>query len=115
LYARFLQIFNEQQKGKNKAEDSPRAMAKILKEANRVKEVLSANTETFAQIEGVFPDVDFKRTKVTRTELEEMCAHLFERAEEPMVDALKAAEITMVCHQIVSFWATDNVTVPPTM
>ena len=30
--------------------DSPRAMAKLLKEAKRVKQVLSANTEHFAQV-----------------------------------------------------------------
>lgn len=92
-----MQIFDEQQKGKVKARESPRAMAKLLKEANRVKEVLSANVDTFAQIEGVLPDVDFKRTKITRVELEEMCAHLFERAARPMEDALKAAEMTIVC------------------
>lgn len=30
--------------------DSPRAKAKLLKEAQKVKTVLSANTETFAQV-----------------------------------------------------------------
>ena len=30
--------------------DSPRAMAKLLKEAKRVKQVLSANTDHFAQV-----------------------------------------------------------------
>ena len=30
--------------------DSPRAMAKLLKEAQRVKLVLSANTDHFAQV-----------------------------------------------------------------
>lgn len=30
--------------------DSPRAMGKLLKEAKRVKQVLSANTEHFAQV-----------------------------------------------------------------
>ena len=49
------------------------------------------------QIEGVLPDVDFKRTKVTRAELEEMCADLFDRATLPMEDALKAAGMTIVC------------------
>ena len=32
--------------------DSPRAMAKLLKEAKRVKQVLSANTEHYAQVSG---------------------------------------------------------------
>lgn len=30
--------------------ESPRAMAKLLKEAKRVKQVLSANTDHFAQV-----------------------------------------------------------------
>ena len=30
--------------------DSPRAMAKLLKEAKRLKQVLSANTDHFAQV-----------------------------------------------------------------
>lgn len=32
--------------------DSPRAMAKLLKEAKRVKQVLSANTDHIAQVHG---------------------------------------------------------------
>lgn len=31
--------------------DSPRAMAKLLKEAKRVKQVLSANTDHYAQVQ----------------------------------------------------------------
>ena len=35
--------------------DSPRAMAKLLKEAQRVKQVLSANTDHFAQVNYILP------------------------------------------------------------
>lgn len=39
---------------------SPRAMEKLLREAERVKIVLSANTEHYAQIESLLDDKDFK-------------------------------------------------------
>lgn len=39
---------------------SPRAMAKLLLEAERLKIILSANTEFYAQIESLLDDKDFK-------------------------------------------------------
>ena len=39
-----------QKKTQSSVFDSPRAMGKLLKEAKRVKQVLSANTEHFAQV-----------------------------------------------------------------
>jgi len=73
---------------------NPRAMAKLLKEARRVRQVLSANTDHMAQIEGLFEEKDF-RVKVTRSELEEMCKDLFDRVEKPIKMALDAAAMTM--------------------
>lgn len=43
-------LFNEQKKAKNNVLDVPRAMAKLSKEAERVKKILSANSETYAQV-----------------------------------------------------------------
>lgn len=43
-------LFNEQKKTKNNVLENPRAMAKLNKEAERVKKILSANMETFAQV-----------------------------------------------------------------
>ncbi|XP_049634115.1 hypoxia up-regulated protein 1 isoform X3 [Suncus etruscus] len=89
-------LFNEQRKGQ-KAKDvreNPRAMAKLLREANRVKTVLSANADHMAQIEGLMDDVDFK-AKVTRTEFEELCADLFERVPAPVHQALQSAEMNL--------------------
>ena len=40
-------------------------------------------------------DVDF-RLQVTRNELEEMCADLYDRFKIPVDQALKAADMTMV-------------------
>lgn len=77
--------------------ENPRAMAKLLKEARRVRQVLSANTDHKAQIENVFEEKDF-RMKVTRAELEEICADLFSRVEKPIKMALDCAAMKMVSH-----------------
>ena len=66
----FSAKFKTQIPGGDVSKDS-RAMARLLKEANRVKQILSANTETFATIESLVDNLDLK-FKVTRKELEEM-------------------------------------------
>ncbi|KAJ3140974.1 Hypoxia up-regulated protein 1 [Geranomyces variabilis] len=71
-----------------------RAMAKLLREATRVKQILSANTETFASVEGLIQDLDF-RTKVTRAELESMSTDLAARVAAPVQQVLKQANITL--------------------
>ena len=38
-------------------------MGKLYKEAERVKLVLSANTECYAQVENLLEDIDFKMLK----------------------------------------------------
>lgn len=43
-------FFQEKNKPQGDVTQSPRAMAKFLKEATRVKQVLSANSEIFAQV-----------------------------------------------------------------
>ncbi|XP_053703011.1 hypoxia up-regulated protein 1 isoform X1 [Synchiropus splendidus] len=87
-------LFNEQKKSKKEVRENPRAMAKLLKEAQRLKTVLSANVDFVAQVEGLMDDIDFK-AKVTRAEFEALCADLFERVARPVQDALTAAEMTM--------------------
>ena len=57
---------------------SGRAMKKLLKEANKVKTVLSANTETWSQVESLHQDKDF-RAKVTRAEMEALFSDLYPR------------------------------------
>ncbi|KAM0786120.1 hypothetical protein ACM66B_006930 [Microbotryomycetes sp. NB124-2] len=74
--------------------DNKRAMAKLLKEASRVKQVLSANTEAMARIEGLVEDNDF-RASVTRQQLEEGSAELVHRFTQPILDALAQANLTV--------------------
>ena len=44
------QVFNAKKKRPIQVQDNPRAMAKLLKEAERVKKVLSANSDHRAQV-----------------------------------------------------------------
>lgn len=46
-------LFNEQKKTKNNVRENHRAMAKLLKEAQRLKTVLSANVDFMAQVSPV--------------------------------------------------------------
>ena len=77
---------------------NPKAILKIYKEADRVKNVLSANADHTAQVEGLMDDVDFK-AKVTRDEFENMCSDLFDRVKATVEDAMKFSEITNVKHK----------------
>ncbi|KAK3587703.1 hypothetical protein CHS0354_042490 [Potamilus streckersoni] len=87
-------IFNSQKKTKTDVFTNPRAMAKLFKEAHRVKKILSANNDHMAQVEGLLDEQDFK-TRITRAEFEEMCADLFERVTRPLEEALKVSEVTL--------------------
>lgn len=69
-----------------------RAVAKLTKEAERVRHVLSANQNTAANFEGLYEDVDFKY-KITRVEFEEMAAQHADRVGIAIKDALKMANL----------------------
>ncbi|KAJ2747456.1 lumenal Hsp70 protein [Coemansia sp. BCRC 34301] len=71
-----------------------RAMNRLLKEAKRIKTILSANTEAVASIEGLLPGVDF-RTQLSRANLEQATKHFAQRICGPIDDALKAAGLTI--------------------
>ena len=71
-----------------------RAMARLLKEAKKVKEILSANDETFVSLETLVDDYDLK-TKVTRAELESLCADLKDRFVAPLDKVLKDSNLTL--------------------
>nr|CAB3255112.1 hypoxia up-regulated protein 1-like [Phallusia mammillata] len=89
-----VKLFNEKKKTKSDVTQSPRAMAKLLKEAKRVMKVLSANVDHMAQIEGLIDEEDF-RARVTREDFQDICQDLWERVPGPINQALKAADMTM--------------------
>ncbi|CAG9788320.1 unnamed protein product [Diatraea saccharalis] len=68
---------------------SPRSMEKLLREAERVKVVLSANSEHYAQIESLLDDKDFKQL-VTRSQFEELCSDLWGRVSGVVQRAISA-------------------------
>lgn len=83
--------FNAMKKTKTDVFTNPRAMAKLFKEAKKLKEVLSANKEHKAQIEGLIEEIDFK-LRVSRETFESLCSDLFERVTAPLERALKHAQ-----------------------
>lgn len=85
--------FNAKHKGKDIRKDK-RGMAKLWKEAQRVKGILSANQEAVAQVESLAWDIDFK-TKVTRSAFEEACSDLEPKFTQPLYDALKFAGLDL--------------------
>lgn len=102
-------VFNGLKKTKTDVFTNPRAMAKLFKEAGRVKNVLSANTEIYAQIEGLLDEKDFRHL-VTRDEFEAMCDDLFKRAPSVLERALKAAGLSLdVINQVILFGGATRV------
>ncbi|XP_057663331.1 hypoxia up-regulated protein 1 [Diorhabda carinulata] len=101
--------FNNMKKTQNDVFKNDRAMAKLFKEAGRLKNVLSANAEHIAQIENLLDEQDFK-LKITREEMEELFTDLFERVGKPVEQALKAAHLTIdVVSQVVLVGAGTRV------
>lgn len=79
---------------KNSVFDNPRSMAKLFKEAGRVKNVLSANIDHMAQIEGLIDEKDLK-ILVTRTQLEELADDVLKRVTNPVKMAIEASGLTL--------------------
>ena len=72
-----------------------RTMAKLWKEAERLRQVLSANTETSTSLEGLFhEDVNFKY-KLTRAEFEKLASDYAGRVEAPLRNALESAKLDL--------------------
>ncbi|KAF5314314.1 hypothetical protein D9619_011752 [Psilocybe cf. subviscida] len=87
-----IEMFNA--KAKKDVRGDRRGMAKLWKEAQRVKAILSANSEVTAQVESLAWDIDFK-AKVTRAQFEEKCEDLRDLFAHPIVNALRNAGLTM--------------------
>ncbi|KAG9245590.1 Hsp70 protein-domain-containing protein [Calycina marina] len=69
-----------------------RAASKLWKEAERLRQVLSANTNTQASFEGLYEDVDFKY-KISRAEFETMSMSHAARVGVVIQKALDMAEL----------------------
>ncbi|KAF1811678.1 actin-like ATPase domain-containing protein [Eremomyces bilateralis CBS 781.70] len=71
-----------------------RAMAKLWKDAERHRQVLSANSDTAASFEELYGNVDFKY-KISRSEFEKLASEFAQRLDGPAKQALEAAKLTM--------------------
>jgi len=71
----------------------PRALAKLLKEAQKVRQVLSANAKAQARIENLTGDDVDLRQAISREEIEEMCKDLFARALAPIENAIEMSQL----------------------
>ncbi|KAK6080474.1 hypothetical protein SCUP515_03493 [Seiridium cupressi] len=69
-----------------------RAMAKLLKDAEKVRHVLSANQETGTSFEGLYEDVDFKY-KISRANFEALAEEYATRVTATVQKALDVAEL----------------------
>ncbi|KAI2631738.1 Hsp70 protein-domain-containing protein [Xylaria nigripes] len=69
-----------------------RAMAKLSKEAERLRHILSANVDASGSFEGLYEDVDF-RYKITRADFESMAGAHGERLGVAIQKALETAEL----------------------
>ncbi|XP_067637972.1 hypoxia up-regulated protein 1 [Eurosta solidaginis] len=95
--------FNAIRKTKTDVTSSPRALAKLFKEAGRLKNVLSANNDHYAQIENLLDDEDFK-LQVTREKLEELGADLWPRVVKPLEQALASSGLPLdAISQVIIF------------
>ena len=69
-----------------------RAAAKLWKEAERLRQVLSANSNTQASFEGLYEDVDF-RYKISRADFEKLAESHTARISVAMQNALDMADL----------------------
>ncbi|KAL8858182.1 MAG: hypothetical protein Q9178_005359 [Gyalolechia marmorata] len=72
-----------------------RTMAKLWKESERLRQVLSANTETQASFEGLYlDDVNFKY-KITRAQFEKLSLKYATQVKSPITLALESAKLSL--------------------
>lgn len=101
LANRFNEVWGKKASGKGKdLKNYPRPMTRLRLEANKVKEVLSANGEYPVKSEQLHEEVDLI-TKVTRAEFEDACSDLFARLTAPIEKALAMANLTLDSIQAV--------------
>ncbi|KIS00769.1 hypoxia up-regulated 1 [Cryptococcus deuterogattii 2001/935-1] len=80
--------------GREEVREDKKALAKIAKEASRVKQILSANQEANVAIESLFDDIDFRST-ISRANLEEIVGAVDQLYANPVVSALEAAALQL--------------------
>ncbi|KAL9061045.1 MAG: hypothetical protein Q9206_000716 [Seirophora lacunosa] len=72
-----------------------RTMAKLWKESERLRQVLSANSETQASFEGLFHDNMNFKYKITRAEFETLASRYATKVKAPITMALESAKLSL--------------------
>eukprot|EP00928_Gymnodinium_smaydae_P051260 TRINITY_DN3479_c0_g1_i3.p1 TRINITY_DN3479_c0_g1~~TRINITY_DN3479_c0_g1_i3.p1 ORF type:complete len:929 (+),score=284.08 TRINITY_DN3479_c0_g1_i3:226-2787(+) len=73
---------------------NPRALRKLLSQAQKTKAILSANKNAPFIVESLFEDTDFQ-TSIKREEFEDMCEDMFARMTNPVDKALAMANVSL--------------------
>ncbi|CAE7218607.1 hyou1 [Symbiodinium sp. CCMP2592] len=73
---------------------NPRALRKLLSQAQKTKTTLSANKAAPFTVESLFEDTDFQ-AMLKREDFEAMCKDMFERLTQPIEKALAEANLTV--------------------
>lgn len=89
-----VEEFSHHYKGDKNIRDNARAMTKLRLQANKIKHVLSANTEIPIYMDSLFDDVPLN-TQMTRSKLESLAHELMERSVKPIETALQRANVTL--------------------
>ena len=72
-----------------------KTLARLWKDAERIRQVLSANSQTSTTFEGLlYDDVNFKYT-LSRTDFEKMASKYASRVSLPLTDALDSAKLKL--------------------
>jgi len=72
----------------------PRPISKLKLEANKIKQVLSANNDKPIFIDSLHDDINYQST-MTRSHFEELCHELVLKSTEPIQMALRSANLTL--------------------
>ncbi|KAJ9233003.1 hypothetical protein DTO207G8_6343 [Paecilomyces variotii] len=72
-----------------------KTMARLWKDAEKVRQILSANTETGTSFEGLFEEDLYFKYKITRSEFEKLAAEHVNRVGGPLEQALSVAGIPL--------------------
>lgn len=83
----------KERQGKADVRTIPRAMKRLYKEADSVKDILSANKIVNIKVPELFDYVTLA-FELKREDYEKACAHLFERVKGPIEQALDEAQMT---------------------
>ena len=72
-----------------------RTMAKLWKEAERIRQVLSANTETQSSMESLYSEDFHFKYKFKRSDFEKLTADFAARVQNPIMEALDFAKLSL--------------------